>query len=102
MAFNPNNTNGQGTMATSAPVVIASNQSTIPVRNQDNAGVGIDSLSAGAGANGLLTAQGATNFFVSTANSSTAQLTAGATFNGTIESVLSAPYASIVIDTDQP
>ena len=31
MAYNPNNPNGQATMANSAPVVIASNQSTLPV-----------------------------------------------------------------------
>lgn len=31
MAFNPNNPNGQATMAASAPVVIASNQSAVPV-----------------------------------------------------------------------
>lgn len=73
----------------------------LPAAMYDSASVGINSLSAGTGANGLLTAQGATNFFVSTVNSSTTQLAAAATFNGTIESVLSAPYASIIIDTDQ-
>jgi hypothetical protein len=31
MAYNPNNANGQGTMANSTPVVLASNQSTVPV-----------------------------------------------------------------------
>lgn len=31
MAYNPNNPNGQATMANSAPVVIASDQSTVPV-----------------------------------------------------------------------
>lgn len=31
MAFNPQNPNGQATMASSAPVVIASNQSAVPV-----------------------------------------------------------------------
>jgi len=73
----------------------------LPTAVFDGADLAINSLSAGTGANGLLMAQGATNFFVSTANSSTAQLAAAATFNGTIESVLSAPYASIIIDTDQ-
>lgn len=73
----------------------------MPSAVYDGTGVAVNSLSAGTGANGLLFAQGATNFFVSTANSSTAQLAAAATFNGTIESVLSAPYASIIIDTDQ-
>lgn len=74
----------------------------LPTAMYDSASVGINSLSAGTGANGLLTAQGATNFFVSTVNSSTAQLAAAATFNGAIESVLSAPFASIIIDSDQP
>jgi hypothetical protein len=36
MAYNPNNPDGQATMANSAPVVIASNQSAIPIT--DNAG----------------------------------------------------------------
>jgi len=36
MAFNPNNPNGQTTMASSAPVAIASNQTVIPV--SDNSG----------------------------------------------------------------
>lgn len=36
MAYNPNNPNGQATMANSAPVVIASNQSAIPIT--DNSG----------------------------------------------------------------
>jgi len=36
MAYNPNNANGQATMANSAPVVIASNQSAIPIT--DNSG----------------------------------------------------------------
>lgn len=31
MAYNPNNPNGQATMANSAPVTLASNQSTLPV-----------------------------------------------------------------------
>jgi hypothetical protein len=73
----------------------------LPTAVFDGTDLAINSLSAGTGANGLMVAQGATNFFVSTANSSTAQLAAAATFNGTIESVLSAPYASIIIDTDQ-
>jgi hypothetical protein len=36
MAYNPNNANGQATMANSAPVVIASNQSALPIT--DNSG----------------------------------------------------------------
>lgn len=37
MAYNPNNPNGQATMANSAPVVIASNQTAIPI--SDNGGI---------------------------------------------------------------
>lgn len=40
MAYNPNNPNGQNTMANSSPVVIASDQSTIPVYINEP-GVGI-------------------------------------------------------------
>ena len=36
MAYNPNNANGQATMANSAPVVIASNQTAVPIT--DNSG----------------------------------------------------------------
>lgn len=49
MAFNPQNTNGQGTMATSAPVVIASNQSAVPVSlasDADNTSTGALALAA--------------------------------------------------------
>lgn len=73
----------------------------LPTAVFDGTDLAINSLSAGTGANGLMVAQGATNFFFSTLNSSTAQLAAAATFNGTIEAVLSAPYASVIIDTDQ-
>lgn len=37
MAYNPQNANGQATMANSAPVVIASNQSAVPVTIQSGA-----------------------------------------------------------------
>lgn len=37
MAYNPNNPNGQATMANSAPVVIASDQSNLPIAIQTNA-----------------------------------------------------------------
>lgn len=37
MSYNPNNPNGQATMANSAPVVLASNQSSIPVTLADGA-----------------------------------------------------------------
>ena len=37
MSYNPNNPNGQATMAASAPVVIASNQTAVPVTVQSSA-----------------------------------------------------------------
>jgi hypothetical protein len=37
MAFNPQNSNGQKTMANSAPVVIASDQSSVPISHTDTA-----------------------------------------------------------------
>jgi hypothetical protein len=90
-------------VATPLPVQLISNAVTALGSNtNDGAGTAINSLSAGTGANGLMVAQGATNFFVSTLNSTTAQLAASATYTGTIEAVLSAPYASIIIDCDQP
>jgi hypothetical protein len=48
MAYNPNNPNGQGTMANSAPVVIASDQSAVPVSGTvtANAGSGTMAVSA--------------------------------------------------------
>lgn len=50
MAYNPNNPNGQATMANSAPVVIASNQSNVPVIATDTTAsisIGANSTSSG-------------------------------------------------------
>lgn len=52
--------------------------------------------------NPLPIAQSATNFFLSTGNSSTTQLTAGNIFLGAIESVLSQTQISILCTSDQP
>lgn len=49
MSYNPNNPNGQQTMANSQPVVLASNQSTVPVTDTTN-GTKLDSLSTQIGA----------------------------------------------------
>jgi hypothetical protein len=67
----------------------------------DGTGLVINSLSMGAGANGLMVAVGATNYFISTLNSSVAQLAAGATFTGTLEGISNAQNASIDIISDQ-
>lgn len=54
------------------------------------------------GQNALMVGLAATNFFSSTNNSSASQLAAGATFTGTIESILNQPLASIMLVADQP
>lgn len=51
--------------------------------------------------NVLKVAQSATYFFFSSLNSTTAQLAASATFNGTIESIINQQSASIIITSDQ-
>ena len=77
MSYNPNNPNGQATMANSEAVVIASDQSIIPI--------GIS----------------AANFLFSTNNSSTSQLAANSTFTGVIETALNQPDISILMTSDQ-
>ena len=78
MAYTPNNPNGQATMANSAPVVIASNQTAFPIT--------LDK----------------TNFTQSSGNNTSAQLAASATFTGSIESGLSHPNLIISVRCDQP
>lgn len=55
-----------------------------------------------AGVNALPIAIAANNYVFSTANSTTVQLAAGATFTGTIENLLNQPSYSILITSDQP
>ena len=95
-------TAGQQVMAVSVPVVLASNQTGVPTKSFDQAGVGIDSLTMGAGMNGLMTANGATNFFFSTLNTSTTQISGGATYIGTIEPIVSTQNISVILTSDQP
>jgi hypothetical protein len=99
--INTINPNGQATAANSGPVVIASDQSKIPVTLQNASAVAIGSLGTGTGVEGLLVAAGATEFFFSTANSSTAQLAAAATFTGAIESIINAQAISLLVTSDQ-
>ena len=68
----------------------------------DGLGNPINSLAAGTGQNGLMIAIGATNYFASAANSSTAQLAAGATFAGVIENAFNEPAISVLLTSDQP
>ena len=54
MAYNPQNPNGQATMAASAPVVIASNQTAVPISGTvtANAGTGTMNVTVVSGATG--------------------------------------------------
>jgi len=80
MSYNPIPALGQATSANSSPVVIASDQS--------NVGVSVNAASFQFSALGV--------------NSSTTQLAAGATFNGTIEAVPNQPSLSVLMTSDQP
>jgi hypothetical protein len=106
MAYIPPNPNGQSTMANSAPVTIASNQTAIPINTQDGAGNAIGSISVAsgslAGTNAEAVAQAATYFFASTNNSSSTQLAASATFTGVIETAFSQQSISLLLTSDQP
>lgn len=73
----PQNINGQAIMANSQPLVIASDQTAIPA------------------------SQSGSIFFFSTANSTTTQLAAGATFTGTVESIVSQQTYSMLFFSDQ-
>lgn len=68
---------------------------------RDSSGVSIDSLNSGAGLNALNVAQTATNFIVSTVNSSVVQLAAAATFTGGIETIFNQQDISLLITCDQ-
>lgn len=85
--------------ADSATQVSAANP--LPVALRDTSGAAISSLASGTGAVGLLVAQGATEYFFSTVNSSTANLAAGATFTGTIESIIQEQTVSVLVTSDQ-
>lgn len=67
----------------------------------DNVGNGIGSISSG-GINSLAVAQSATNYAVSSVNSSTTQLAAGATFTGVNETTFNQQSYSILLTSDQP
>jgi hypothetical protein len=68
----------------------------------DGTGSVINSLAAGTGQNGILVAQGATNFVLSSVNSSTSQLASGASFTGAIETIFSEQDISVLLTVDQP
>lgn len=67
----------------------------------DGSGNSIASIADGNGGFALETAFGATNFVVSSVNSSVAQLAAAATFTGTIETIFNQQAISVLLTTDQ-
>lgn len=68
---------------------------------KDGSGVSIDSLNSGTGLNALNFAMTATNYILSTANSTTSQLASGTTFTGTIETVFNQQAISAILTSDQ-
>lgn len=74
------------------------NQKTKIVNSTNNT---IDSLSGWTGALGMMTAKWPTFYSTSAGNSSTANLAAGASFTGTIESVFNIPAIQVMIKSDK-
>jgi hypothetical protein len=70
-------------------------------RLYDENGAAITSIADGFGENGLAVSQVATNFVFSAVNSSTAQLAAGATFNGQAETVINQQAVSVLFVASQ-
>jgi len=100
---------GQALAAASTPVVLTAAQITtltpptsVFAKNQDGAGNNIASVDDGNSGKALEVAQAATSFVFSTVNSTTTQLTAGATFTGSVEVVTNQQSASVLVTTDQP
>lgn len=67
----------------------------------DPSGNVINSLSDGDGNHVQMVAQSATNFVFSSNNSTTSQLSAGATFSGTIDSIINQQDFSLLLTSDQ-
>jgi hypothetical protein len=88
--------------ADGSPETIASAANPLPSGVYDSTGIGINSVPFGTGVNCLLTALGATDFIISTVNSSVAQLAAGASFIAPLEAIPSTANASVDIVSDQP
>ena len=90
-----------GGASTNAESLVTGIAGAMPSAVMDGAGAAVNSLSAGTGQNGLMVAIGATNFVVSSVNSSTAQLATTATFTGTIETIFNEQAISVLLTTDQ-
>lgn len=67
----------------------------------DSANNPIDSILATTGVRALDVAMSATNYMLSTVNSTTTQLNAAATFTGTIETIFNQQIASVLLTSDQ-
>jgi hypothetical protein len=68
----------------------------------DSANAKIDTLNSGTGLNAINVAMTATNYVLSSANTTVAQLGAGATFTGTLETIFNQQTASLIMTSDQP
>ena len=68
----------------------------------DSNGTALDSLNSGSGLNALNVAIAGTNYVVSTNNSSSANLAAGATFTGAIDNTFNQQALSYLVISDQP
>lgn len=62
----------------------------------------ITSIDIGDGTRAMKVAQSANHYFFSSDNSTTAQIAAGATFNGAIETIINQQNYSILLTSDQP
>lgn len=107
-----------GTVALDAPTLAALEQITavgpltntelraapvsVAARTSDGAGNAITSIADGAGQTGLAIAFAATNFVLSSNNSTTTQLNSGATFTGVLESIFNQQAVSVLLTSDQP
>lgn len=80
------------------PALVSGSQ---PVTLNDAGGTAISSLASATAAAGLLVATGATEFYFSTSNSSTAQLASGATFTGAVETIVNSQALSVLLTSDQ-
>ena len=93
------NTGGTANLALFASQSVIANETDVNI--VDSFGNVIDAVNS-AGLYNMAVAIGATNYISSTVNSTTAQLAAGATFNGTIENSFNQPSYTLLVTTDQP
>jgi hypothetical protein len=97
MAYNPNNPNGQAAMANSAPVVIASNQTTIPVSGTGS----VFTVAQPTAANLNATVVGTGTFAVQASQATAANLNATVVGTGTfaVQADTELPAAAALSDT---